>query len=254
MRKLGILLSFVLCLSAQVVSAETIKLDKTTMLVPQGWSVADEDLKFKKDTTAELNERGEVVSAVLNKATYLRPTGWRSLINDYCYVETTDMFFPRFFHPWGMRYGAPFPTYGHIRYAGDRLVKFAENGTVLRGVIDEKVTLSINKDGYGFVDFKAGTILSFAEDGHLMHGTLNSDTYLRPVGWQAYSYSNKLAGFIQFKSGKAIDFNEKGEVISGTLKAPTLWHNESGSEITLPAKATVHFTENGSKIIKPEKE
>ena len=96
MRKLGILLSFVLCLSAQVVSAETIKLDKTTMLVPQGWSVADEDLKFKKDTTAELNVRGEVVSAVLNKATYLRPTGWRSLINDYCYVETTDMFFPRF--------------------------------------------------------------------------------------------------------------------------------------------------------------
>ena len=131
---------------------------------------------------------------------------------------------------------------------------FAENGTVLRGVIDEKVTLSINKDGYGFVDFKAGTILSFAEDGHLMHGTLNSDTYLRPVGWQAYSYSNKLAGFIQFKSGKAIDFNEKGEVISGTLKAPTLWHDESGSEITLPAKATVHFTEKGAKIIKPEKE
>ena len=147
MKKTSILLALIACLSVNEASTATITLDKATMLVPQGWSVADEDLKFKKDTTAELNDRGEVVSAVLNKATYLRPTGWRSLINDYCYVETTDMFFPRFFHPWGMRYGAPFPTYGHIRYAGDRLVKFAENGTVLRGVIDEKVTLSINKDG-----------------------------------------------------------------------------------------------------------
>lgn len=254
MKKLALLLTLVACLSAQGVSAETIKLDKATMLVPQGWKVADEDLKFKKGTTAELNLRGEVVSAVLNKATYLRPTSWRQLINDYCFVETTDMFFPRVFHPWSMRYGAPFPTYGHIRYAGDRLVMFAADGTVLRGVIDEKVTLSLTKDGYGFADFKSGTILSFAEDGHLMHGTLNSDTYLRPVGWQAYSYSNKLAGFIQFNSGKAIDFNEKGEVISGTLKAPTIWHDESGSEITLPAKATVHFTEKGAKIIKPEKE
>lgn len=96
MKKLALLLTLVACLSAQVVSAETIKLDKATMLVPQGWKVADEDLKFKKGTTAELNLRGEVISAVLNKATYLRPTGWRQLINDYCFVETTDMFFPRF--------------------------------------------------------------------------------------------------------------------------------------------------------------
>lgn len=250
MRKLGILLSFVLCLSAQVVSAETIKLDKTTMLVPQGWSVADEDLKFKKDTTAERNVRGEVVSAVLNKATYLRPTGWRQLINDYCFVETTDMFFPRVFHPWSMRYGAPFPTYGHIRYAGDRLVVFATDGTVLKGVIDEKVTLSLNKDRYGFVDFKSGTILSFAEAGYVTHGTLASDTYLRPTGWQEHASKNKFAGFIRFKSGKTIDFNDKGEVISGTLKEPALWQDANGAQITLPAKAIVRFTDKGAEIIK----
>ena len=254
MKKLSILLALVAYLYAQGVSAESITLDKTTVLVPQGWSVADEDLKFKKDTTAELNERGEVVSAVLNKATYLRPTGWRSLINDYCYVETTDMFFPRFFHPWGMRYGAPFPTYGHIRYAGDRLVKFAADGTVLKGVIDEKVTLALSKDSYGFVDFKSGTILSFDENGHVTHGTLSSDTYLRPIGWQAHPSNNKLAGFIEFKGGKAIDFNDNGEVISGTLKESTTWHDLDGSEITLPAKATVHFTDKGAEIIQPEKE
>ena len=81
MKKTSILLALIACLSVNEASAATITLDKATMLVPQGWSVADEDLKFKKDTTAELNDRGEVVSAVLNKATYLRPTGWRSLIN-----------------------------------------------------------------------------------------------------------------------------------------------------------------------------
>ena len=254
MKKLAILLALVACLSAQGVSAESITLDKTTMLIPQGWSVADEDLKFKKDTTAEINEQGEVVSGVLNKSTYLRPTGWRNVITGYCYVDTTDMFFARFFHPWGMRYGAPFPTYGHIRYAGDRLVKFAADGTVLKGVIDEKVTLALSKDGYGFVDFKSGTILSFDENGHVTHGTLSSDTYLRPIGWQAHASSNKLAGFIEFKGGKAIDFNDKGEVISGTLKESTLWHDTTGTEITLPAKVTVHFTDQGAEVIKPEKE
>ena len=48
MKKLAILLALVACLSAQGVSAESITLDKTTMLIPQGWSVADEDLKFKR--------------------------------------------------------------------------------------------------------------------------------------------------------------------------------------------------------------
>ena len=250
MKKLALLLTLVACLSAQGVSAETIKLDKATMLVPQGWSVADEDLKFKKDTNAELNTRGEVVGAVLNKATYLRPTGWRSLINDLCFVETTDMFFPRFFHPWSMRYGTSFPTYGHIRYAGDKLVVFAADGTVLKGVIDEKVTLSLNKDRYGFVDFKSGTILSFAEAGYVTHGTLASDTYLRPTGWQEHASKNKFAGFIRFKSGKTIDFNDKGEVISGTLKEPALWQDANGAQITLPAKAIVRFTDKGAEIIK----
>ena len=101
MKKTSILLALIACLSVNEASAATITLEKATMLVPQGWSVADEDLKFKKDTTAELNERGEVVSAVLNKATYVGPTGLRSLTNDYCYVETTHLLFARFFHQVG---------------------------------------------------------------------------------------------------------------------------------------------------------
>ena len=104
------------------------------------------------------------------------------------------------------------------------------------------------------MDFKPGTILAFAEDGYVTHGTLCSDTYLRPTGWQEHSSKNKLAGFIRFKSGTTIDFNDKGEVISGTLKEAALWYDDNGAEITLPAKATVHFTEKGAKIIKPEKE
>ena len=88
----------------------------------------------------------------------------------------------------------------------------------------------------------------------MTHGTLSSDTYLRPIGWQAHASSNKLAGFIEFKGGKAIDFNDKGEVISGTLKESALWHDTTGTEITLPAKVTVHFTDQGAEVIKPEKE
>ena len=46
--------------------------------------------------------------------------------------------------------------------------------------------------------------------------------------------------------------NDKGEVISGTLKEAALWYDDNGAEITLPAKATVHFTAKGAEIIKQE--
>ena len=42
MKKTSILLALIACLSVNEASAATITLDKATMLVPQGWSVADE--------------------------------------------------------------------------------------------------------------------------------------------------------------------------------------------------------------------
>lgn len=102
-------LSLLLCV--QMASAETVLLEKSTAMVPQGWSVADDDLKFKKGTNAVLNDSGEVVEGVLTSDTYLRPTGWRNIINDYSYVETSNYFFPASFPAGALLQAPPFlPT------------------------------------------------------------------------------------------------------------------------------------------------
>ena len=86
MKKLKVFLAVgLLCcgLSMSMAEAKTMTLDKTKVLVPQGFSVANDDLKFKKGTVVELNENNEVVTGVLNRDIALRPTGWRNVINDY---------------------------------------------------------------------------------------------------------------------------------------------------------------------------
>ncbi|MDO4922331.1 MAG: hypothetical protein Q4E64_10980 [Phascolarctobacterium sp.] len=63
MKKLSLITVFLAaCLAAQVTSAQTITLNKAEKLVPQGWTVADDDLKFKKDTQALLNDDGETIT------------------------------------------------------------------------------------------------------------------------------------------------------------------------------------------------
>lgn len=86
MKKLKVFLAVgLLCcgLSMSMAEAKTMTLDKTKVLVPQGFSVANDDLKFKKGTVVELNENNEVITGVLNRDIALRPTGWRNVINDY---------------------------------------------------------------------------------------------------------------------------------------------------------------------------
>ena len=254
MRKLAFAAAFLaVCLSAQLACAQTLTLDKTTPLVPQGWSVADDDLKFKKGTPAELNDDGEVVKGVLNSDTYLRPTGWRYIINDYYYAQASSVFFPRFFRPIGVRYGVALPTYGHIRYQGGEPIRFAADGTVLSGVIDEKVTLSLQENKYGFVEFKSDTALTFSEDGYVAAGTLADDTRLRPVGWKQNHADATGAGFLEFKGNRAIEFDADGYVTSGTLKTAASWKNADGKVIALPAKAQVRFSENGAEILDAKK-
>lgn len=254
MKKLSFLtIMLAACLTAQLACAQTITLNKAEKLVPQGWAVADDDLKFKKDTQALLNDDGEVISGVLNSDTYLRPTGWQSVINDYCYVQASSVFFPRFFRPVGVRYGIALPTYGHLRYKSDSLVHFAQDGTVLSGTIDEKVTVSLQKERYGFVDFKADTVLTFDAEGHIVSGTLDDDTRLRPLGWQQGRTDAASPGFLEFKGNRSITFSPNGYVISGTLKEAASWKNADGEVITLPAKANVRFTAEGAEIIEPKK-
>ena len=58
MKKLKVFLAVgLLCcgLSMSMAEAKTMTLDKTKVLVPQGFSVANDDLKFKKGTVVELN-------------------------------------------------------------------------------------------------------------------------------------------------------------------------------------------------------
>ena len=95
MKKLKVFLAVgLLCcgLSMSMAEAKTMTLDKTKVLVPQGFSVANDDLKFKKGTVVELNENNEVITGVLNRDIALRPTGWRNVINDY-YEESNNSIF-----------------------------------------------------------------------------------------------------------------------------------------------------------------
>lgn len=235
----SLLLTALLAVSSSAF-AQSITLDKDTSLVPQGWSVADE-LKFKKDTVAELTDDGLLISGVLARDSYLRPSGWQSLANDYYYVETVGDFPPpRFFRPLP-RFGMLVPGDGHLRYRGGSPVVFNTDGTVLSGVIDKTAMLQLKADSYGFLRFKSGTLLSFYASGRIKSGTLDEAEKLRPAGWQ-HNQLGDTPGFVEFKAGSYIYFDENGYVLSGTPKKATLWRSSDGSTQTLAAGKPVSFT------------
>ena len=233
-------------------AAQTITLAQDTKLIPVGWSVA-EDVKFQKNTTAELSPDGQVISGTLNSDTYLRPTGWRSMINDFYYSAAAPAFFPPFYYDSFDDFGPDpipamlVPTYGHARYKGNTVVTFASDGTVLSGTIDDDVTLNLQKGKYGFVNFKGDSVLTFYPTGSVQTGTLADDTALRPLGYQNNT-GNGIAGFVDFKGGTAISFDQNGFVTSGTLKETTTWYNADGSSATLPPKIIVNFTPTGIEV------
>lgn len=233
-----------LILASNAAFAKTITLDKDTKLVPQGWTVAD-DIKFKKNTSVTLTDKGEVVQGVLASDTYLRPAGWKSLASNYYYVESSAAFFPPrfFYHPF--RPGLVIPADGHVRYMGNKSVTFAPDGTVLSGTIDNDVVLQLSDAGYGFIRFKNDTELTFYADGKVKSGTLAEATKLRPVGWQN-NLQDESAGFIEFKSGTAISFDENALVTNGSLSKKVMWHKKDGSSQELVAKAPVVFTADGA--------
>lgn len=235
----SLLLAVFMLISANAAFAKTITLDKDTKLVPQGWTVAD-DIKFKKNTNATLNTNEQVVEGVLASDTYLRPTGWKNLVSNYYYVESSAAFYPPrfFFHPF--RPGLLIPADGHVRFMGNKSITFAEDGTVLSGTIDNDVVLQLSERGYGFVRFKNDTVLTFYNDGKIKSGTLAESTKLRPVGWQN-NLSDESAGFLEFKNGSTINFDEDGLVTYGTLNKKTLWHQADGVEKELAAKTAVVF-------------
>jgi len=239
-------------LYANICSAQTMTLDKTTKLVPVGWSVA-EDIKFQKGTDVELTSDGQVITGVLDTTTYLRPTGWQNMINDFYYSAAAPAFYPPFywqpFDDWGPG-PAPamlIPTYGHVRYKSETPVTFASDGTVISGTIDQDVTLSIQKGKYGFVNFKGGNQLVFYPNGAVQTATLADDTNLRPLGWQSNAL-DASAGFVEFKGGTQISFSQDGFVTSGTLNENTLWFNTNGRSSTLPPKTVVNFTTAGIEV------
>lgn len=232
------------CVFSSAVQAKTVTLDKTKTLVPQGWSTVNDDLKFKKGTTVELNSYGEVVSGTLNRDIALRPTGWRNMVNDYYEESNNSIFYPRIFHPF-TSVSIPTPTYGHIRYKGGRPITFAPDGTVLSGTIDEEVTVSVQKDRYGLVTFNDQYELAFYPDGSVRKGRLNDDTKLRPYGWQKGLSGDEMAGFVEFKSGNDVTFSQDGYVTFGVLKKDISWQLSNGQIIMLKAGEKIKFTDNG---------
>ena len=226
-----------------VASAQTMTLDKTKVLVPQGFSVVNDDLKFKKGTVIELNKNNEVIKGVLNRNIALRPTGWRNMINDYYTESNNSIFYPRFLHPFNS-VEVQIATYGHVRYKGGESVTFAPDGTVLSGTIDEEVTVMINKEKYGLVTFEDQHELGFYIDGSVKNGYLKDDVKLRPVGWKTGLFGDEMAGFVEFMKNKDIYFSANGEVTAGVLKKSISWQQPNGEIVVLPAKQMIHF-ENG---------
>lgn len=228
-------------------NAEDILLDKNTPLVPQGWSVADDDLKFKKDTKVVLNDQGEVMEGVLSSDTYLRPTGWKNIILDYAYEYSSGIVFPYY---GGLAFSSSIPmqTYGHIRYKSGEKIVFAADGTVLSGVISDAATFSLQSGKYGFVTFKHDKRLTFDAAGHVLSGVLDENTYLRPLGYQ--NNKNNMSGFVEFKGNRAIIFTADGFVREGELKEELLWSQPDGSTITLPVKKVISFATNGTATVK----
>ena len=230
--------------------AREMELNKAAKLIPQGWTVGD-DVKFKKGTVVQLTDYGQVISGVLGETTYLRPTGWENLINDYYYMESiSGVWHPRFFYPVGLRSGIALPTYGHVRYKSGEQVVFDADGCVIEGVIDENITVKLVADKYGFVKLREGNLVSFYANGNLKSGTLDDDTKLRPEGWQAGYDGDESAGFIEFKGGRQIIFNAAGEVVQGTLNKNAVWKQPNGEIIQLEAKETVRFKDGN--VIKIE--
>lgn len=234
------------CLYMPSVQAKSITLDKTKVLVPQGFSVVNDDLKFKKGTVVQLNENNEVVSGVLNRDIALRPTGWRNMINDYYTESNNSIFYPRFLHPFNS-VEVYVSTYGHIRYKGGKQITFAQDGTVLSGTIDEEVTVAVQKDKYGLVTFEDQYELAFYPDGSVKNGRLKDDAKLRPAGWQRGLAGDEMAGFVEFTGGKDIAFSKEGEVIAGVLKKPVSWQQPNGAITVLPAKTMIYFTNGQAK-------
>lgn len=224
-------------------------LAKNEELHPQGWSVGDQ-IKFKKDTTVQLNEEGTVISGVLASDTYLRPQGWQRIINDYYFVSAyTDRspFFPRYRRYWNNNstYSIAMSSYGHIRYQGGTAVTFSKQGNVLSGTVADETTVSLGEQQYGFIAFKSDTILDFYDNGAVKMGTLSEDTKLRPVGWRNNAAVLESAGFVECKAKKTVSLTPTGEVISCTLKEALKWKN-NGSDIDLPANSAVRFSESGA--------
>lgn len=240
MHKLTIplILSFLLILPLAG-NAKEIYLDTNTALVPQGWSVVDDDLKFKKNTVAELNNNEEVIRGILKSDYYLRPAGWKNIINDVYLTETNQIFFPRFFYPIHTYNNFALPTYGHIRYKGNNPVTFNKQGLVTEGVIDESVTLSLQNNKYGFISLKKSTLLTFDNDGNIISGILDKDTKLRPVGWE--NNLNLNSGFVEFKKNTKITFTNNGSVESGMIKETIQWKKSDNSTVTLLKDTLINF-------------
>lgn len=227
-------------------------LAKTEELHPQGWSVG-EQVKFKKGSVITTNGLGAVTEGTLADNTYLRPQGWRRVVNDFYFVSAyaeRAFYPPRYYRYWNntATYNMAMSSYGHIRYKGGTPVVFSPQGTVLRGVIADETAVGLVEGQYGFVSYRKGTVLAFYESGAVKTGTLAEHTKLRPVGWQENAAELQAAGFVEFAAKAPVVLTEAGEVTQGKLKAALRWKNSADSS-EFPAGTVVRFDRQGARAV-----
>ena len=228
----------------------TRKLDNDTKIIPTGFIVATskEIPKFKKGTDVTLNMYGEVIEGILAEdieLPYETGAPQNQVKPTMTYVPATVVVIPSYLEA---------PKNRVLPFKGDTKVTFNERGEVIRGTLtgsDHNIILSPTNH----ITVRSGEI-SFHKNGMPARCTLESDTYLRPVGWSQILAENVTdsmvcPGFVEFKASHPILLNEKGEVIKGTLNQDTklrsfLLINIGIAEVqSFQAGTTVEFDENG---------
>lgn len=233
-------------LCGQSASAETLLLEKNTDYYLQGHSVGEE-VEFRKGTEVVLNEIGEVMEGTLNETVWLRPVGWKQVIQDYSFAAGYVDIRPFFPHMTNSTYQMALLNFGHLPYKEKTKIVLNEEGMVIRGTIKEDVTIALMEGKYGFVKLKSGEELVFYPNGKLKSGTLAEDTKLRPIGWRdRLTLDRERVGYVEFREGEDVEFDENGEVLIGTIKksSKTLIDN-SGKEYAAGTKLSFA----GGKVI-----
>ncbi|MDR3563267.1 MAG: hypothetical protein P4N59_17795 [Negativicutes bacterium] len=216
MKRLFIIFLAFMLIPAIAFCSTTKVLNQDTDFCPQGWTAGS--LNFKHGTTVELNDRGQVISGVLNHTYTLRPAGVAFV------AQSMGMAAP--YHSW------------YIYYQSDTSVTFDEHGWVLSGTTASDTDVYLIPNVEPLIKLRKGSVISFDKDRNLISGTIDDNTFLHPAGWTKFLPNSN--GILKFKAGTEVVLGPNAQVIKGTI-AEDLTVNLT----TVSAGTTLQFSEFG---------